>query len=121
MTVRLIAKWLCAAVLLTVGVSGCGAQSPPPEPAPDQVKIGTAYEYQMHTHCGADEALFAGQYWEAVRADPQHEGSPFGWADPYQKGTMKRVSENSAAFEAKGHEKRHQLRPGATSFLQICD
>ncbi|TQF66358.1 hypothetical protein FK531_17780 [Rhodococcus spelaei] len=120
MTRRLVMQWLCAAALLAVGLSGCGAPSPPSEPAPDQVEIGVAYEYRMYTHCGAEEARFAGEYWEALRADPQQGNSSSGWDDPYQLGTMTRESESTAAFEAEGQVKRYQLRPGATSFLQTC-
>lgn len=117
MTFHSVARWLCMAALLTVCVTGCGA---PSEPSPDKVKIGTAYSYKMYTHCGAREAKFAGEYWEAVQNDVRQNNSPSGWDDPYQKGTMIRVSETSAVFEAEGKEKYYLLRPGATTFLQIC-
>lgn len=107
--------------LLAVGVAACGA---PSEPEPDEIEEGTAYAFDMYTHCGAREALFAGEYWEAVPVahSPNSElaNSPVEWDDPYQEGTMTRVSETSAVFEAKGRQKYFQLRPGATDFLQIC-
>ncbi len=110
-----------ATALLAAGVAACGA---PSEPAPDKIELGTAYAFDMYTHCGAREALFAGEYWEAVPATPgptsEPANSPAGWNDPYQAGTMTRVSETSAVFEAQGQEKHFQLRPGATGFLRTC-
>ena len=46
------------AALLAFCVAGCGA---PSEPSPEEVEIGTAYSYEMYTHCGALEAKFAGK------------------------------------------------------------
>lgn len=108
-----------ATALLAVGVAACGA---PSEPTPDKIEGGTGYAFDMYTHCGAREALFAGEYWEAVPTVPAPEpaDSSSQWDDPYQAGTMTRVSETSAVFEAKGRQKHFQLRPGATDFLQTC-
>jgi len=106
-----------AALLLTACVTGCGA---PSEPSPDDVKIGTAYTYEMYTHCGAREAKFAGQYWETAQTDQRQTNSPHGWDDPYQKGTITRSSETSAVFKAEGKEEHYQLRPDATTFLRLC-
>ena len=122
------------AALVVVCVAGCGAPSQPApettacvtgcdapwEPAPEAVKIGTAYRYNLYTHCGAGEAKFAGQYWEAAPSEIVSNSSPPGWSDPHQTGVMTRVSETSAVFEAKGQKRRFQLRPGATDFLRIC-
>ncbi|WP_141485785.1 hypothetical protein [Rhodococcus sp. WS3] len=117
MTRLSVAKWLSIAALFTTGLAGCGA---PSEPSPEKVEIGTAYSYKMYTHCGAREAKFASEYWEAVNTDARRNNSPSGWDDPYQKGTMTRLSETAAVFEADGREKRYLLRPGATTFQQVC-
>ena len=120
--------------LAVVCVAGCGASSEPApeatacvtgcaapwEPAPEAVQIGTAYSFNLYTHCGADEAKFAGAYWEADPTEIRSDSSPPGWSDPYQAGVMTKVSDTSAVFEAKGKQKRFQLRPGATEFLRIC-
>ena len=105
------------AALVVVCVAGCGA---PSEPAPESVEIGTAYSYDLYTHCGAGEAKFAGQYWEATPTEGSAHSSSQEWDDPYQSGVMTRVSETSAVFEAEGQEKHFRLRPGASGFLRRC-
>lgn len=58
--------------------------------------------------------------WDAVTTGTPPVNPPFGWDNPYQKGTMTRLSETSAVFEADGVEQLYELRPGATSFRRIC-
>ena len=110
MTNRPGQRRLWVAALVAVCVAGCGAPSEPApetpacvtgcdapwEPAPEAVKIGTAYRYNLYTHCGAGEAKFAGQYWEAAPIEIVSNSSPPGWSDPHQTGVMTRVSETSA-------------------------
>lgn len=108
---------LCALALLLAGATGCGVTD---EPSPVEVKIGTAYKYRLYTHCGAGETRFAGEFWDAVHEDADQANPLLVWDDPYQAGTMTRISEDSAVFEAEGAEKRYQLRPGAKSFRQTC-
>lgn len=117
MTRHSLCRWLCTAALFTVCVTGCGA---PSEPSPDKVETGASYSYNIYTECGAREAWFAGEYWEALNADPRDDNSPYGWNDPYQRGTMTRVSETAAVFEAAGNEKLYSLRPDATTYLWNC-
>ncbi|WP_433604935.1 hypothetical protein [Prescottella agglutinans] len=81
--------------------------------------IGTAYRYKLYTHCGPLEALFAGEYWVVV-PPPEQAVTASGWGDPDQKGTMTRVSEDEAVFEAEGTRARLTRRPGATGFLKTC-
>lgn len=109
-------RWCCAGVVLVAALVGCGA---PSEPSPAEVKIGTAYRYTLYTHCGPLEALFAGEYWESI-PPPEQAVTPADWADPEQRGTMTRVSEDEAVFEAEGAEIRFMRRPGATGFLKTC-
>lgn len=105
------------AALLAFCVTGCGA---PTEPSPEEVEIGTAYSYEMYTHCGALEAKFAGEYWEVDPTNSRQTNSSTSWDDPYQEGTMTRLSETAAVFEAEGTQKHYRLRPEAAEFLQIC-
>lgn len=109
------------AAALAVAITACGT---PAEPAPEEVEIGVGYAFDLHTHCGGDEVLFAGEYWETatdpgVDSDDWANGST-EWGDPYQSGTMTRISEDLAEFEAEGVRKQFELRPGATEFRQIC-
>lgn len=105
------------AALLAFCVIGCRA---PSEPSPEEVEIGTAYSYEMYTHCGALEAKFAGEYWEVDPTNAQQTNSSTSWDDPYQEGTMTRLSETSAVFKAEGTQKHYRLRPEAAHFLRTC-
>lgn len=104
-----------------VAITACGTSA---EPVPEEVEIGVGYAFELHTHCGGDEVLFAGEYWET--ATDRDEGADDGadgwteWGDPYQSGTMTRISEDLAEFEAEGVRKQFESRPGATGFRQIC-
>lgn len=111
-----VVGWCCAVVVL-VAVVGCGA---PSEPSPGEVRVGTAYRYKLYTHCGPFEAKFAGEYWESIPDAPGDAADRHGWNDPEQRGTMTRVSEDGAVFEAEGVEVRFVRRPGATEFLKVC-
>lgn len=117
MAIHPVSRRACIAALVAVCVIGCGA---PSEPEPDRVEFGTAYSYDMYTHCGAREAKFAGEYWVAAGTATPQDRSPSGWDDPYQKGVMTRLSETEAVFEAGDRDKHYVLRPGAAEFLQIC-
>ncbi len=81
--------------------------------------MGIGYRYELYTHCGPFEAKFAGAYWEAI-PPPKQVVDLSDWGDPCQKGTMTRVSENEAVFEAEGSEARFTRRSAATGFLKTC-
>ncbi|GAB3881510.1 hypothetical protein GCM10029964_037690 [Kibdelosporangium lantanae] len=77
--------------------------------------------YDLYTHCGINEARLGDTYYEAETAIGK--GSPpSGWGNPYQHGTMTVLSPTTAVFrDNAGHEVRFRVRPGATSFKQLCD
>lgn len=109
------------ALCLTSGVAGCDSLhprglSPGEVRSSKDVRIGTAYRYEMYTHCGAREAKFAGEFWLAAPGST----TPPAWDDPDQNGTITRRSVNEAEFEAKGYLLLLLRRPGATTFLRLC-
>lgn len=111
-----VVRWCCGAGVVAAVVMGCGV---PSEPSPGEVKVETAFRYKLYTHCGPFEATFAGEYWEAI-PPPEQVVDLSDWGDPFQEGTMTRVSEDEAVFEAEGVEVRFMRRPGATGFSKTC-
>jgi hypothetical protein len=83
---------------------------------------GSAQSYRLYTHCGIDEARIGNRYFEAVH--PLSDGArnpPAGWGNPNQHGTMTLMSPSTAVFrDAAGHRVVFRLRPGASSFKQLC-
>jgi hypothetical protein len=82
--------------------------------------VGQSSSYKLYTHCGIREARIGNDYFLAV--PPLGNGSPpRGWGNPFQQGTMKRVSETIAVFsDSVGHRVEFHLRRGATAFQRIC-
>ena len=72
-------------------------------PSSDGQASGVSYE--LRTHCGVDEALLNGRYYEAVT--PLSDGSgnpPPGWDNPFQAGEMTVTSPQTALFpDDRGH------------------
>ncbi|WP_261566179.1 hypothetical protein [Frankia gtarii] len=103
----------CVAALL----GGCGSSPAGPEPP------GPAVPYRLYTHCGISEALYQDRYYELV--PPLHDGNlnpPDGWGNPYQPGTLRPVNETQVVFtDDAGHSVTFALRPGATTWKQLCD
>ena len=61
--------------------------------------IGRVQAFDLYTHCGIYGTMINGVWW---RADPAlgdgHGGSPAGWADPSQPGTMTLYRDDLAVF-----------------------
>jgi hypothetical protein len=84
----------------------------------DTARIWVAYN--LYTHCGIDEAVIGGTYFEAEVPIP--EPLPANWGNPYQPGEMALLSPDRAVFrDEHGHEVRFRARPGATGFKHLCD
>lgn len=107
-----------ACVILATSCSSAlpGGMSPREVRTNRDVRIGTTYRFEMVTHCGAEETMLAGEFWQAAPGSR----TPSNWNDPVQKGTVTRTSETKAVFEAKGYQLHLQLRIGATDFLRLC-
>ncbi|MER7723153.1 hypothetical protein [Streptomyces sp. NPDC096323] len=79
--------------------------------------------FELLTHCGIDEALVGGTYFEA--RTPLSDGSgnpPEGWGNPTQHGTMTVTSGAEAVFtDDAGHEVHFRARPGAKGPKHMCD
>lgn len=82
-----------------------------------------ALPYELYTHCGVDEALVDGIYFEADRPlIGEASSAPPGWDNPYQRGTMTLPEPGRAVFrDDRGHEVTFHSRPGATGFKRLCD
>jgi hypothetical protein len=111
---------------VAVVLAGCGS-GPAPRAAgssrPSTAAVaGSARPYQLYTHCGIDEALIGGRYYEAVRPLSDGQGNPpAGWRNPYQPGTMTLRPPAAAVFrDDAGHQVQFRLRPGATAFKHLC-
>lgn len=78
--------------------------------------------FELLTHCGIDEALVGGTYFEA--RTPLSDGSgnpPDGWGNPTQHGTMTLTSGSEAVFtDDAGHEVHFRARPTAKAFKHLC-
>jgi hypothetical protein len=84
MTIRRIVS-----VAAALAVAGCGSQAHAGQP------------YRLYTHCGIVWARIDSTFW---RADPPlSDGSgnpPAGWGNPYQDGTLVRISPTTARFDS---------------------
>ena len=115
-------------VTLTVLLAACGSGRVAPATrtataSSDRPAVaGATRPYRLYTHCGIDEARIGNRYFEA--ADPLTDGAgnpPAGWGNPYQQGTMTLLSPTTAVFrDDSGHHIVFRLRPGTTSFRQLC-
>lgn len=84
--------------------------------------VGQSGPYRLYTHCGIVEAQIGKDYFVAVHPlDDGNGNPPSGWGNPYQDGTMERVSTNTAVFrDSLGHRVEFTLRPGATTLQTVC-
>ena len=78
--------------------------------------------YDLLTHCGVREALIDNNYYLASPVlDDGNGNPPTGWGNPYDRGTMTMNTDKTADFrDADGHRAHFVLRPGATTWLQLC-
>jgi predicted small lipoprotein YifL len=110
--------------LVTLAIAGCGQATPPAVPTAtvSAARVSETVPYVLYTHCGIDEARLDNRYYEAI--DPLSDGNgnpPAGWDNPFQKGTMHRVSTTEIEFQdERGHHVLFRLRPEATGFKRIC-
>ena len=72
---------------------------------PPPVEIGTAYPFDLYTHCGVVGAESAGVWFAADPPLVEEFGPPAGWGDPDQRGTLTLESADVAVFrDDAGHE-----------------
>ncbi len=83
---------------------------------------GAMLPYDLLTHCGVREALIDNNYYLASPVlDDGNGNPPTGWGNPYDRGTMTMNTDKTADFrDADGHRAHFVLRPGATTWLQLC-
>jgi hypothetical protein len=122
-----VAGALAAWALAGWALAACGSPAAPPASPgrPSHVRAaaaGSPQPYQLYTHCGIDEARIGHAYFEAVHLLSDGQGNPPpGWGNPYQPGTMTRLSPTTAVFrDHAGHRVLFRLRPGATTFRHLC-
>lgn len=78
--------------------------------------------YDLLTHCGVREALIDNNYYVASPVlDDGNGNPPPGWGNPYDSGTITINADRTADFSDRaGHRAHFELRPGATTWLQLC-
>jgi hypothetical protein len=127
---RMLPPWgglalVAATVLLAACSNGTSPRVPKTNgsPAPAVTAGTSARPYLLMTHCGIDEARIGGRYFEAVHPLSDGQGNPpTGWGNPFQRGTITLLSPTEALFnDQAGHRVLFRLRPGATTFKQLCD
>jgi hypothetical protein len=115
-------RQLGAVALLALSISLTGCARDALHKTPGTAISGRSVPYQLYTHCGIDEALVDGTYFEA--AHPLDDGNgnpPTGWGNPYQDGTMTLTSPTTAIFRDRhGHSVEFRARIGATGFKHLC-
>jgi hypothetical protein len=68
-------------------------------------EVGTAYPFDLYTHCGILGADVGGVWFAADPQLVQESGPPAGWGNPYQRGTLVLESTDEAVFrDDAGHE-----------------
>ncbi|KZB80091.1 hypothetical protein [Amycolatopsis regifaucium] len=120
--------WLVSAALAALTVVAVLTGSPRSENVPSDLPVAIlpparSFPFALYTHCGIDEALVDGVYFEAERPlIGEAFSAPPGWDNPYQRGRMTLPSPDRAVFrDDLGHEVAFHARPGATAFKRICD
>ena len=84
MTIRRLAP-----VAVAVVVAGCGSRAHAGRP------------YRLYTHCGIAWARIDGTFWHSNPSLSDGSGNPpAGWGNPYQDGTLVRISPATARFES---------------------
>lgn len=127
MTDRL--RYAVVALLAAGALTGCGtvaeagpAATTTPSPSAPGAPAARKIPFDLLTHCGIDEALIGGTYYEADT--PLSDGSgnqPKGWGNPTQHGTMTLPSGSEAVFtDDAGHEVHFRARPAAKAFKSLC-
>ncbi len=122
--------------LVAIGVSGCAdpiSAAPPVSPVRSSASepaatssaarnVGATSPYELYTHCGIREALIDKNYYVASPVlDDGNGNPPKGWGNPYNSGTMTVNPDKTADFhDSAAHRAHFVLRPGATTWLQIC-
>jgi hypothetical protein len=81
-------------------------------PYADGAAVGKSYDdYWLHTHCSVNGARLDGSWWDATNGSARRDG----WAEPYQQGTMRMTSEDTAVFTF-GEQSVEFVRTQATDY-----
>ena len=76
--------------------------------------------FELYTHCGVLGTDIDGVWFAADPPLVEEFGPPAGWGDPYQPGTLARLSPTEAVFrDDAGHEVR--LRADEAARPPLCD
>ena len=82
--------------------------------------VGVGYPFDLSTHCGVRGADIGGVWFAADPPLVEGEGSPPGWADPVQPGTLTLVAADEAVFtDPAGHSVR--LRADGSPRPPLCE
>jgi hypothetical protein len=88
---------------------------------PVPTAVGVPYPFDLYTHCGVLGADIAGAWFAADPPLVERYGSPAGWGDPYQRGTLTLLGPDEAVFrDDAGHEVRLVAAPESTR-PPLCD
>lgn len=103
-------------------------------PAKTSIRTATVKSIQLvpfdlPTHCGIDELMANGRYFQRVGGvlvdgsrTPSGLGNPPpGWGNPGQRGTLAITGDVAVFRDKEGHVETFKVRPGATRFLNMCD
>ncbi|MCF4121770.1 hypothetical protein L1785_12340 [Antribacter sp. KLBMP9083] len=109
------------ALALVLGVlAGCGDGSPgaPPSGTPTSQSV----PYTLLTHCGIDEVMHDGRWYERVggRLDDGSGNPPPGWDNPVHEGLLVVEGDTAIFTDDAGHREVFRLREGATDFKSLC-
>ncbi len=101
---------------------GSSSASGPAATSSSTRNAGATLPYDLLTHCGVREALIDNNYYLASPVlDDGNGNPPTGWGNPYDRGTMTINTDKTADFrDTAGHRAHFVLRPGATTWLQLC-
>lgn len=120
-------RWVGGATaVIVICAAGCTAPASavPGQPlnSPAARNVGATNPYDLYTHCGIREARIGNDYYVASPILDDGQGNPpAGWGNPSASGTMTINPDNTADFrDTAGHRAHFVLRPGATTWLQIC-
>jgi hypothetical protein len=106
--------------MLVLGIlAGCGDPSPG---SPSSTPTAESVPYTLLTHCGIDEVMHDGKWYERV-GGPLDDGSgnpPPGWENPVQEGRLVIEGDTAIYTDDAGHREVFQLREGATDFKRLC-
>ncbi len=108
--------------VLALLATASGHLVPHPEDFAEPVGTENGRPFELHTHCGIDELMLDGAWYERVggRLDDGSGNPPDGWGNPYQQGEVTVAGTTVTFTDDTGHHETFQLREGATGPKRLC-